>query len=97
MFTDHSLFGFADAASIHINKVLKWHLALADAAICVSHCNRDNLTLRSAFDPKRIFVIPNSVDTKKFTPDPSLINPKGTINIVFIARLTFRKGVDLLV
>jgi len=97
MFTDHSLFGFADAASIHINKVMKWHLANADAAICVSHCNRDNLTLRSAMSPSKIFVIPNSVDTLKFTPDPSLRRPKGTINIVFIARLTFRKGVDLLV
>lgn len=29
-FTDHSLFGFADAASIHINKVLEWSLRCID-------------------------------------------------------------------
>jgi len=97
VYTDHSLFGFADAASVHINKVLKWHLAMADAAICVSHCNRDNLALRSAINPKKIYVVPNSVNTEAFTPDASKRHPKGTINIVFIARLTFRKGVDLLV
>lgn len=26
VFTDHSLFGFADASSIHLNKGLKWSL-----------------------------------------------------------------------
>jgi len=96
-YTDHSLFGFADAASIHMNKTLKWHLALTDAAICVSHANKDNLMLRAAMHPEKIFVIPNSVDTAKFTPDPTLRRPKNTINIVVINRLTFRKGVDLLV
>ena len=51
VFTDHSLFGFDDIASISINKVMKWVLANADAAICVSHANKDNLTLRAAMNP----------------------------------------------
>jgi phosphatidylinositol glycan class A protein len=51
VYTDHSLFGFDDMSSIAINKVMKWILANADAAICVSHCNKDNLTLRAAFNP----------------------------------------------
>lgn len=51
MFTDHSLFGFDDLSSISINKVMKWILANVDAAICVSHVNKDNLTLRSALNP----------------------------------------------
>ena len=97
VFTDHSLFGFADAGSIHINKLMKGNLAMTDACICVSHTNRDNLSLRAAVDPSKIFVIPNSVDTAKFKPNPSLIHPKNTINIVVICRLTYRKGVDLLV
>lgn len=36
-FTDHSLFGFADASSIHTNKLLKLCLSDADHVICVSH------------------------------------------------------------
>lgn len=36
-FTDHSLFGFADAASILTNKLLRGALLNVDAAICVSH------------------------------------------------------------
>src|SRR5207237_1370134 len=36
-FTDHSLFGFADASSIHMNKLLEVVLADAKHVICVSH------------------------------------------------------------
>jgi phosphatidylinositol glycan class A protein len=42
-------------------------------------------------------VIPNAVDTHRFTPDPSARRPLNTINIVVISRLTYRKGVDLLI
>lgn len=37
VFTDHSLFGFADAASILTNKLLKFTLSDVDHVICVSH------------------------------------------------------------
>lgn len=37
VFTDHSLFGFADASSIITNKVLKYSLAGTNHVICVSH------------------------------------------------------------
>lgn len=57
VFTDHSLFGFNDAASIHINKALKWILTDIDAAICVSHINKENLALRAAIRPDTIYVI----------------------------------------
>ena len=97
VYTDHSLFGFADAASIHINKTLKWILTDVDACVCVSHTNKENLALRAAIDPQIIWVIPNAVDTTRFTPNPELINPKNKINIVVVSRLHFRKGVDLLV
>lgn len=97
VFTDHSLFGFSDAACIHINKVLKFILTDVDAAICVSHTNKENLTLRAAMDPSMIYVIPNSVDTSKFTPNPGLRFPLNKINIVIVSRLHYRKGIDLLV
>ena len=37
VFTDHSQFGFADAASILTNKLLKFSLSDVDHVICVSH------------------------------------------------------------
>ena len=40
-FTDHSLFGFADASSILTNKLLKFTLSDVDHVICVSHTRFD--------------------------------------------------------
>jgi glycosyltransferase involved in cell wall biosynthesis len=71
VYTDHSLFGFDDLASVLLNRVLQTTLSTVDAAICVSHVCRDNLILRAHLDPPRVRVIPNAVDPSKFTPDPS--------------------------
>jgi phosphatidylinositol glycan class A protein len=46
-YTDHSLFGFADVASICLNKLMSFTLADVDAVIAVSHCDRENLSLRA--------------------------------------------------
>lgn len=54
---------------------MKWVMANIDAAITVSHANKDNLTLRAALNPAQIYVIPNSVDVNKFTPNPGLRFP----------------------
>ena len=59
VFTDHSLFGFADAASILTNKVLKFVLADIQHAICVSHTSKENTVLRACLPPSRVSVIPN--------------------------------------
>lgn len=37
VFTDHSLFGFADASAIVTNKLLQITLSICDRVICVSH------------------------------------------------------------
>eukprot|EP00601_Ochromonadales_sp_CCMP2298_P022804 CAMPEP_0173323156 /NCGR_PEP_ID=MMETSP1143-20121109/30378_1 /TAXON_ID=483371 /ORGANISM="non described non described, Strain CCMP2298" /LENGTH=410 /DNA_ID=CAMNT_0014267125 /DNA_START=1 /DNA_END=1230 /DNA_ORIENTATION=- len=96
-YTDHSLFGFADLASIHINKALTATLSDVDHVICVSHTCRENLVLRAAVHPTLVSAIPNAVDTTKFAPDPSRRSPQNTVNIVLLSRLVYRKGVDLLV
>ena len=44
VFTDHSLFGFADAASILTNKLLKFTLSDVDHVIGVSHTWYGQLT-----------------------------------------------------
>jgi len=67
VFTDHSLFGFADAACIHLNKALKFVLSDIDAVISVSHTSRENITLRASLNPHLISVIPNAVVSQRFS------------------------------
>jgi phosphatidylinositol N-acetylglucosaminyltransferase subunit A len=108
VFTDHSLNGFSDAGSIHMNKVLQFTLADVSQAICVSHTSKENTVLRSGLAPEKVFVIPNAVDTAKFKPFKPVSEaeaeaeeerpPSGSeIVIVVISRLVYRKGADLLV
>ena len=97
IFTEHSLFGFADAAGVNLNKLIKCILSQCDATIAVSQATKVNLTLRAAVRLDKIFVIPNAIDASSFTPDPSLQKPQNTINIVVLSRQTYRKGTDLLV
>lgn len=97
VFTDHSLFNFSDPENIVLHKYSKTWLSEVDAAICVSHVNKENLALRSAINPHRIYVINNAVNTSNFKPDPTLKDPKDKINIVLLSRLTYRKGLDLIV
>ncbi|KAK4444415.1 glycosyltransferase [Podospora aff. communis PSN243] len=112
VFTDHSLFGFADAASILTNKLLKFSLSDVDHVICVSHTCKENTVLRASLDPLMVSVIPNAVVAENFKPysnpevdrhafgqDPPPARPLGphdTITIVVISRLFYNKGTDLL-
>lgn len=95
-FTDHSLFGFADASSIVTNKLLKFTLSDIDHVICVSHTSKENTVLRAALNPYHVSVIPNAVVASQFTPDPSAPDPRF-ITICVVSRLVYRKGMDLLV
>jgi phosphatidylinositol glycan class A protein len=96
VYTDHSLFGFADAASVHLNKVMKFSMSTVDAAIGVSHTCRENLVLRASLSPDRVATIPNAVDATKFTPpDAATRGPADPITVVIISRLVYRKGIDL--
>jgi phosphatidylinositol glycan class A protein len=107
-FTDHSLFGFSDAPSIHINKVLQWSLCCVDECICVSNTSRENTVLRASIPAQRVNVIPNATDTSSFAPLDRMryrnwgahINSdaaRGVLTIVVITRLVYRKGADLFV
>uniref|UniRef100_M4BYG2 GlcNAc-PI synthesis protein n=1 Tax=Hyaloperonospora arabidopsidis (strain Emoy2) TaxID=559515 RepID=M4BYG2_HYAAE len=97
VYTDHSLFGFADAASVHLNKVMKFSMSTVDAAIGVSHTCRENLVLRASLRPEKVATIPNAVDATKFLPlqtgQPCRVD--DCITVVIISRLVYRKGIDL--
>ncbi|KJZ80494.1 Phosphatidylinositol N-acetylglucosaminyltransferase gpi3 subunit [Hirsutella minnesotensis 3608] len=106
VFTDHSLFGFADAASILTNKLLKFTLSDVDHSIC------ENTVLRASLDPLMVSVIPNAVVAENFRPKnypsspangftsdpspPNRLGPNDMITIVVISRLFYNKGTDLL-
>jgi len=96
VFTDHSLFGFDDAASILTNKLLEAALRNVDAVICVSNTGRENTVLRARLDPRMAYVIPNALVADQFKPSRNVPSSK-TVNIVVISRLAYRKGIDLLV
>eukprot|EP01127_Copromyxa_protea_P012879 TRINITY_DN3391_c0_g1_i2.p1 TRINITY_DN3391_c0_g1~~TRINITY_DN3391_c0_g1_i2.p1 ORF type:complete len:470 (+),score=69.24 TRINITY_DN3391_c0_g1_i2:116-1411(+) len=96
VFTDHSLFGFADLSSIHTNKLLKFSLSDVNHVICVSNTCKENTVLRGALYPEDVSVIPNAIDTSRFIPNPTAADP-NKITIVVLSRLVYRKGIDLLV
>ncbi|KAF2148398.1 glycosyltransferase family 4 protein [Myriangium duriaei CBS 260.36] len=80
--TDHSLFGFADAASILTNKLLKFTLSDVDHVICVSHTCKENTVLRASLDPLMVSVIPNAVVASNFRPlHPSEVNSPSTSSV----------------
>lgn len=102
VYTDHSLFGFGDLASVVLNRVLQATSSTLDAAICVSHTCRDNFILRARVrEPGRVVVIPNAIDASNFTPvsgkSPDSAAGSDRIKVVVVSRLVYRKGVDLLV
>ncbi len=75
VFTDHSLFGFADGSSILTNKFLEVVLTDIHHVICVSYTSKENTVLRATLQPTIVSVIPNAVDASCFTPDPSKPRP----------------------
>lgn len=96
VFTDHSLFGFADVNSIMGNKLLKFTLSDVSHVICVSHTCKENTVLRASLDPLDVSVIPNAVVSKDFAPDFTRVKKRNRITIVVISRLFPNKGADLL-
>ncbi|KZO89438.1 glycosyltransferase family 4 protein [Calocera viscosa TUFC12733] len=96
VFTDHSLFGFDDAAGILTNKLLEGALRCVDASICVSQTGRENTVLRARLDPHRTHLIPNALIPSEFQP-ASVPPPHSPITIVIVSRLVYRKGINLLI
>lgn len=96
VFTDHSLFGFADLSAVVTNKFLEISLSTCNHCICVSHIGKENTVLRAHVPNNQVSVIPNAVDTAHFTPNPCRRTSGETITIVVASRLVYRKGVDFL-
>ncbi|KHN84312.1 N-acetylglucosaminyl-phosphatidylinositol biosynthetic protein [Toxocara canis] len=96
VFTDHSLFGFADSSAILTNKLLlHYSLANVSRVICVSYTCKENTVLRGGLAASKVSVIPNAINTDLFTPDPHLFHNNPT-TVIVLSRLVYRKGADLL-
>jgi len=83
--------------------VSRWLLSLlekksykiADRIIAVSDFTRRAIVNGYKIDPKKIKVIPNGVDLKKFYKDETIKKIKNSL--LFVGRLEKRKGIDFLV
>ena len=95
VYTDHSLFGFTDFASINVNKYLSFALAGVSAAVAVSRVSRENLCRRAGVPPALVHTIPNAVDGAAFRPPPAAAGGRDAHTVVLLSRLVYRKGVDL--
>lgn len=84
VFTDHSLFGFADLSAVVTNKLLEITLSTVNHCICVSHTGKENTVLRAKVPKENVSVIPNAVDTAFFTPEP-IQRPKDINQSSFLA------------
>ncbi|KAF5839094.1 hypothetical protein DUNSADRAFT_1639 [Dunaliella salina] len=101
VFTDHSLFGFADVPSILMNQLLKCVLCDVHHVICVSHTSKENTVLRANLNASAVSVIPNAVNAADFLPaPPSISRPRNGLRdrvvVVALSRLVYRKGIDLM-
>ncbi|VDN35346.1 unnamed protein product, partial [Cylicostephanus goldi] len=58
--------------------------------------SKENTVLRAKLnDPRKVFTIPNAIETRFFYPDPNQFYGNPT-TIIFLGRLVYRKGADLL-
>ena len=65
------MFGTSNLASLHVNKITAFTLTMVDQIIAVSHTLRENIHIRSGVPPHLISVIPNAIDSTKFSPSPT--------------------------
>lgn len=95
--TEHSNYGFTLGSDILVNQLESFVLLHADTVIAVSHTAKENATLRCGLRPSEVHVIPNAVNAAAFRHGAGNVRPTGTVNVVVMTRLVWRKGVHLLV
>jgi glycosyltransferase involved in cell wall biosynthesis len=73
----------------------RWSLARAHACVAVSEAVRTAATTRAPWAAEKMCVVPNGVDTDRFTPRSTRTDGSGAFTFVLVGRLERRKGVDL--
>eukprot|EP00096_Caligus_rogercresseyi_P014415 TRINITY_DN6925_c0_g1_i1.p1 TRINITY_DN6925_c0_g1~~TRINITY_DN6925_c0_g1_i1.p1 ORF type:complete len:424 (-),score=83.69 TRINITY_DN6925_c0_g1_i1:299-1570(-) len=95
VFTDHSLFGFADVSAVMTNAFIRVSLSNTHKCICVSNTGKVNTVLRANIPQEDVYVIPNAVDAKEFFPLHDRRRSEKIITIALGSRLVYRKGIDI--
>lgn len=87
------------AQKIHYKTDLKWFtkeaLKVSKVVTCVSHYLEGMIKKKLNYD-KEIRVIPNGIDTKKFTPGEFRGNKIGKIKVLFCGNLSRKKGIGFI-
>lgn len=96
VFTDHSVFELAKSERILVNNLNSFILRHVDLGVCVSNISKANTHLRTGIPFENISVIPNGIIPEKFYPIKKIRETKK-VKLIYMSRLTFRKGVDLMV
>ena len=76
VFTDHSLFGLADASAIITNTFLKFSLANIDHCICVSHTGKEN-TGKSSTEIIQKFTLTRNISSNQISYRPDQLFPRN--------------------
>lgn len=93
--TDHSLFEMAKFERVLVNSLSRFLCKNVDWAICVSQVSKENTHLRIGIPLERISIIHNGILPCRFYP--IVKQPRRIKRVIFMSRLFFRKGIDLLV
>lgn len=94
--TDHSVFEIGKFERIIVDKLTSFLCKKLDFIICVSETARKNTLQRINLPNEKSKVISNGIRTELFYPKTKKTRNRK-IRIIFMARLTFRKGIDLLI
>lgn len=99
--TEHSLYDLNIIKHIFLNHIYQVFVDFfINRVICVSNTVRENFIMRTYINPSKTFIIPNAIDSQFFRkisiPKKWLKNPKK-IRIIILSRMTWRKGIDLLI
>jgi phosphatidylinositol glycan class A protein len=97
--TQHSLHNFGDLASIELNNMYRVLLRHSiSKLIAVSNTVKENYLLRCHCPSDQIVVIPNAIDHYFYKRQDDIHARKdpGIIKIIVLTRMTYRKGISLL-
>ena len=90
--------------SEHVVRLVEGYtMRVSRAVIALNKTMARSIAAKARRDPRKIFVVPNGVDTEFFKPDINVFDVvrryglKGSRVVLFVGRVTYAKGVHLLV
>jgi glycosyltransferase involved in cell wall biosynthesis len=77
--------------------VQRRHVRRAAGFVCPSHAFQRAFCADYEIDPRRTRVIPNPIDLAVFRPDLREVELQGPLKVLYVSRISVRKGVDTVV